>query len=234
MLLRVGGVRDSNALARASEPPTLPGGVRRHAQKIDMQACIAYSVPETQVLMGWINVLEAFSGVLRTLTDPGQAIIGSRAEAACLRAFAALERDVANTALDEGEYSLDELSTMADTFRDVPVEVVTGRTGTRASIDMMCWVAASSLSDGVRTPYLTARTLANLGFHKASDEPSIVSRMDEPALRFEDEAGERPALSALIRAEADRYLTGTTPRSWIATAGRPPRSVPCPGDFDDE
>ena len=156
------------------------------------------------------RVLEAFSGVLRLLTSPGQAMIGSRAEAACLRAFAALERDVANTALDAGEFSLDELSTMADTFRDVPVEVVTGRKGSRASIDMMCWVAASSLSDGVRTPYLTARTLANLGFYKTSDEPSIVSRMGELALRFEDETGERPALSALIHEEATRYLRETT------------------------
>ena len=87
-----------------------------------------------------------------------------------------------------------------------PPTTLLGSAGLEQSFDMVCWNDANCLVEGVTTPWLAARGIANLGYHQPADVYGLVSPLGELAERYEDFPEGRSETAEEITAVLMRFL----------------------------
>lgn len=153
------------------------------------------------------SVLLAYCGVLDHSDDPSQARTGSRFEAALARCVT----DVRIALGDVSRVTVEGLTPHeTDQFQgpltSIPPSTVLGATEPDGYFHLVCVTSARSAVEGVGSPYLAVRGIANMSVYRPDEDFGVVAAAEGLAIRYEDEPERREGTDREIRAELDRYL----------------------------
>jgi hypothetical protein len=155
-------------------------------------------------------VLAAFHMAYAVAEDPTQRRTGSGFEhrsIECLRRLHPLIGDYAAGLPDTASVEVEDA--LRESLVVVPATVLLGQAGVEQSFRLVCWNTASCLAEGIGTPYLAARTIANMGHHDRTgqlDVYGLVAPLTELAERSEDHPDQRTAAAAEITAVLTNFL----------------------------
>jgi hypothetical protein len=152
-------------------------------------------------------VLTGYREAYALIDDPGQRRTGTgfeRRSMDCVRELHPVVGAYA-TGLPETASVVEE-DRLWKPLVDIPPTILLGSAGLEQSFDMVCWNDANCLLEGITTPWLAAREIANLGYHQPADRFGLVSPLGDLAERYEDFPEQRAETAEEITAVLLRFL----------------------------
>jgi hypothetical protein len=162
-----------------------------------------HDLPERAVLL-------AFRAAYGMVDDTSQRRTGSefeRRSIECLRQLYPLVGDYAAGLPDNASVEVEDA--LHEPLVTVPAVVLLGEAGPEQSFRLVCRNTAGCLAEGIGTPYLAARTIANMGHHDRTgqlDAYGVVAPLTELAERCEDHPDQRVAAAEEISATLLAFL----------------------------
>jgi hypothetical protein len=162
-----------------------------------------HDLPEREVLI-------AFDQAYAMVDDSSQRRTSTefeRRSIECLRHLHPLVGDYAAGLPDAASVEVEDA--LREPLVAVPAIDLLGEAGPEPSFRLVCWNTANCLAEGIGTPYLAARTIANMGYHDSGgqlDRYGLVAPLSELAERCEDHPDQRAAAASEITDALMRFL----------------------------